>query len=1132
MSIMQKFLFSAIIISLFSLSSETAFSQPLAKTGYTNPVIYSLRDGCVEKFMGNYYAMGGGTKGKIRASKDMVNWTEGVQSVTTTAATWLNDPQWTEAYVYTEVAAGDILYRNGVFHTYWNGIGHAYSATPLGPYKESSVSAPFDNYGIDMQVFQDQDGEIYWVKKRNKQDPHPMTGATSTLSGPEIWTFKMISPFSRWDITTAGVQLTHQPGHPTSVSHHNFEGPEMFKNRGRYFIFYTPNRMGVRSGMYEVCAAESDQPMNFNNAKKYPHPVLTRNTEQHLIDYKVILNSAEHGGWTSKYTTTTPAANWITAAFNDNTWTTALGGYGKQEYDLLSGGAFTNAKIRARKTVWNTPNIYIRRKFMLSETPQKVALKHWVYGDANFYINGNKINIKTNNDTYSTMQIDPSMLVVGENIIAVEVASPCSDTFCQQLIDFGLYDTGKNDGEDIAIAHAQPNFVTGPNGFERWIMYKAYFNASQQQGIDRIHFYDKEVVVESSTLKNTQGYRPKPAQPSFITFCDYAIMYPYQFLGSAAWKIYGGILQPSTAAGGELVFRKEPETNYRFEVPFRIKEANGRAGVYAFYQDEQNWLKVTIGKDRTWKTETNTNGSITTSTQNLPDKFAFLENNSLVSAFEEPWHTMVVYKNGNRFRVELDYFNLTLNGDLTTTFNGKGTVGLTASSDQVSFDAIQYTMGYDEYDQQITGWENAIGTWNITSEGLKQANTTGKAAIFKGDAAWNYEFSAYMKNNKIPVSGKAGYYPLYIDEQNYVCATINYGTKTLDIEGKENGTPIQPQSLSLKKKNLRYYTFDTYPTSSYRYDFRNESEISGVDILWFEGNYPYLNQTFELPKTVQFYGLQNGSWTLLNAQLEGQLRFSDMNHFSFQAIKTTAIRMDVTNNAGLASRAFSAYFDEEAAAGYFLRCRREEDGLHLFVDNTYLAKIEGGWDKSRVGLYTENQSANYNGILYYQSGGISLKSIAIAPANCAVGESVKLSATVLPNNATNKTLLWESSNPAIASVTQDGVLTKHATGYAKITAYTTDGGVAKGSIEISATDIAKTYQEKFFVFPNPADNFLYYKLDDAKKLTIFSLKGEMLAQHTPNGCNKVAIDKLNPGMYIFSATNSDSVYNAHFIVNR
>lgn len=1121
-----------LIFLLITTFSETIYAQPTLKS-FSNPVTFGLRDGCVERFMGYYYAMGGGTKGKIRMSKDLVNWTEGVQSVTTSGAKWLNDPKWTEAYVYPEVAAGDIIYRNGVFHTYWNGIGHAYSATPLGPYKEASIDEPFDDYGIDPQVFQDEDGEIYWIKKRNRFDPHPLTGTASTISGPEVWTFKMNSPFSRKDITVGNVQITHQPGHPTSVSHHNFEGPEMYKYRGQYYNFFVSNRMGPRSGMYEVGVAVSDAPMNFDNSKKYPNPVMIRNTEQQLLNYKVILHTAEHGGWTSKYTTTTPANGWTTKDFNDNSWTIAQGGYGLQEYDRHQG-KLTNARIRARKTEWNTTRIYIRRKFKLDQIPSKVALKHWVFADANFYINGNKINIKTSNNTYSMLQINPSMLVEGENIIAVEATSPCivADSNCQQFIDFGLYDTGNQDAEDIVIAPAQPNIIVGPNGFERWVMYKAYFNASEQQAIDRVHFYDKEVVVETSTVKNTSGYRPKPAQPSFITYCDYSIYYPFLFLGNSSWKIYGGILQPTASTGGELVFQKEHETNYRFEVPFRIKESNGKAGVYAFYQDEQNWIKVSIGKDRTWEIEINENGKITKSTKDLPQKFAFLENDSRVSTYEEPWHTLLVYKNGNRLRIELDYFNLTIDGDIITPFSGKGTVGVTATSNQISFDAIQYTMGWDEYDLNITGWENVSGIWNVTTDGLIQSGNQGKAVVLKGDPAWNYEFSAYMKNNKIPASGKIGYYPLYLDDQNYVCATINYETNTFDVEGKENGIPIQSHSVSLKKKVLRYYTFDKYPTSSYQYDFRNESVISGIDILWFEGNYPYLNQTFDLPKTVQFYALQDGTWVPLNAQLEGNLRFSEFNHFSFSPVKTTTIRMEVTNYDGKASRAFSAYFDEEISAGYFLRCRREEDGLHLFLDDVHLLTIEEHYDKSRVGLFAENQSAGYNGILYYQSGGIPVKNIIIDPIHCSIGESVKLTATVLPYNATNKILHWESSNPAIASVTKDGILTKHAPGNVKITAYTTDGGIVKGSTELLVTSIKNEHQERFTIFPNPADKVLHYSLKNVEKLTVYSLKGEKVMQHSPNGTNMLPIDMLNPGMYILSAKNNDSIYNAYFIVNR
>ena len=94
--------------------------------------------------------------------------------------------------------------------------------------------------------------------------------------------------------------------------------------------------------------------------------------------------------------------------------------------------------------------------------------------------------------------------------------------------------------------------------------------------------------------------------------------------------------------------------------------------------------------------------------------------------------------------------------------------------------------------------------------------------------------------------------------------------------------------------------------------------------------------------------------------------------------------MDVTPKLGKASRAFSAYFDEDVSSGYFLRGRREEDGLHLFVDDVYHGSIQGNWGRSQVGLYTENMPAIFNGMLHYQSGGISVKTITIEPADCQV----------------------------------------------------------------------------------------------------------------------------------------------------
>lgn len=51
-----------------------------------------------------------------------------------------------------------------------------------------------------------------------------------------------------------------------------------------------------------------------------------------------------------------------------------------------------------------------------------------------------------------------------------------------------------------------------------------------------------------------------------------------------------------------------------------------------------------------------------------------------------------------------------------------------------------------------------------------------------------------------------------------------------------------------------------------------------------------------------------------------------------------------------------------------------------------------------------------------------------------VGETVQLEATVVPEDATDKTIIWNSSNEEIASVSEDGLVTAHSEGTSIITA--------------------------------------------------------------------------------------------------
>ncbi len=96
----------------------------------------------------------------------------------------------------------------------------------------------------------------------------------------------------------------------------------------------------------------------------------------------------------------------------------------------------------------------------------------------------------------------------------------------------------------------------------------------------------------------------------------------------------------------------------------------------------------------------------------------------------------------------------------------------------------------------------------------------------------------------------------------------------------------------------------------------------------------------------------------------------------------------------------------------------------------------------------------------------------------------KLTATVLPENAYNKTVIWSSSNPKVATVTQTGALTAVGSGTTVITAKTAVGGLTAKCVltvkpKVQVTDIAlnktsgsmyknASYQLKCSIYPSNA----------------------------------------------------------------
>ena len=90
----------------------------------------------------------------------------------------------------------------------------------------------------------------------------------------------------------------------------------------------------------------------------------------------------------------------------------------------------------------------------------------------------------------------------------------------------------------------------------------------------------------------------------------------------------------------------------------------------------------------------------------------------------------------------------------------------------------------------------------------------------------------------------------------------------------------------------------------------------------------------------------------------------------------------------------------------------------------------------RVTLY----DSEINRIIYYIDGKIQDISLNQTSATLTTkGKTLQLSATVTPSNATDKSVIWQSSNTAVATVSSTGLVTAVANGTATITATTTDG---------------------------------------------------------------------------------------------
>ena len=111
--------------------------------------------------------------------------------------------------------------------------------------------------------------------------------------------------------------------------------------------------------------------------------------------------------------------------------------------------------------------------------------------------------------------------------------------------------------------------------------------------------------------------------------------------------------------------------------------------------------------------------------------------------------------------------------------------------------------------------------------------------------------------------------------------------------------------------------------------------------------------------------------------------------------------------------------------------------------------------------------------------GVSLSSDAL---KITEGKTENLTATVAPEEATDKTVTWASSNTSVATVNSNGVVTAVAEGTATITVTTFNGFTATAKVTVVAKEIPYIENGVYFEKPSGWGSTIYaYMWDDSTK---------------------------------------------------
>ena len=384
--------------------------------------------------------------------------------------------------------------------------------------------------------------------------------------------------------------------------------------------------------------------------------------------------------------------------------------------------------------------------------------------------------------------------------------------------------------------------------------------------------------------------------------------------------------------------------------------------------------------------------------------------------------------------------NITSRDDVKKAVMDYGAVSISYWSDQSSDWSTQYynssTAAYycpSEYQSNhavtIVGWDDDYSADNF-------------ATTPDGNGAW------IVRNSWGSYYGKEGYFYLsYYDKSIY---TVGYALEAELSDNYDNNYQYDGAML---------YGYMGYGGSNkYANIFEAKANQDGSEnikaVSFMTGRSTNLNYTVSIytnltdetnPESGTLAAQKSGITTYdgtYTVNLDSPVEINEGNKFS--------VVVEVRNASGKTSYLAYERSMQSGRAGYWCTASAKEN-------QSFIATPYGYWDdfgKARscnfiIKAFTDNET---------QTPVVEVESVSLNKSEMTLteGESETLAATVTPENAENKSIIWSSNNEAVATVDANGTVTAKSAGTAVITATSTNGKSAGCTVTVEKKQIPVT----------------------------------------------------------------------------